>query len=112
MKEIKDKLELIIEKSNTDKPACKNCKSFCDGKCLFGCVNERNMSGYRFNNGRITSPEYSCSNFNVVYNLSESTVDVLRDMLKDIERVNEGKKNLELLLTDKITEDEFVYIMR
>ena len=112
MKELKDKIELIIEKSNIDKPACKNCKLFNNGTCLFGCINERNGVGYRFNNGRLTSPDYSCENFDVVYNLSESTVDVLKDMLKDIERVNEGKKNLELLLNGKITESDFVEIMR
>jgi hypothetical protein len=31
----------------------------------------------------------------------------LKDLLKAVERVDEGAKNLELLLTGKITEDEF-----
>ena len=35
------KLELIIEQSNTDAPACKNCCSYKNGGCSFGCMNER-----------------------------------------------------------------------
>ena len=49
MKDLKEKIELIIEQSASEKPKCKNCKSFSNGTCLFGCVNERN--GY-FNFGR------------------------------------------------------------
>ena len=112
MENLKNKIERIIEQSNCDKPACKNCKSFCDGKCMFGSVNERNGIKYRLNNGRITSPDYSCDNFDVIYNINESTVDILRDMIKDIERVNEGKLNLELFLNGKITENDFVDIMK
>lgn len=112
MEDFKNKIESIIEQSNCDKPACKNCKSFCNGSCMFGIVNERNGNRYRFNNGRLTSPDYSCDNFEVVYNLNENTVDVMKDIIKDIERVDEAKKNLELLLSGKITEDDFVDIMR
>ena len=28
MKDIKNKIQLIIEQSNVEKPACKNCKSY------------------------------------------------------------------------------------
>jgi hypothetical protein len=112
MEDLKDKLKLIIEKSNTDKPACKNCKSYLDGACIFGCVNERRMGTYKFSNKKLTTPDYSCNNFDAVYNFEESTVDVLRDLLHDIERVDEGKLNLELLLSGKINESEFVDIMK
>lgn len=112
MKELKDKIELIVEQSTSEKPMCKNCVSYCNGTCSFGCVNERNGNRYRFNNNRLTSPEYSCDNFNSVYKFNEDTVDVMNDILKDIERVNEAKKNLELLLSGKITEADFVDIMR
>lgn len=112
MKELKDKIELIIEQSTSEKPMCKNCTSFCNGTCTFGCVNERNKYGYRLNNNKLTSPEYSCNNFNSVYKFNEGTVDVLNDILKDIERVNEAKKNLELLISGKITESDFIDIMR
>ena len=56
---------------------------------------------------RITSPNYSCDNFDANYNLNEDTIDTLRDLLKSVKRVDEGVKNLELLLAGKITEDEF-----
>ena len=56
---------------------------------------------------RITSPNYSCDNFDANYNLNEDTIDTLRDLLKSVKRVDEGVKNLELLLSGKITEDEF-----
>ena len=36
--ELKNKIIDIIEKSNSDKPACKNCKSYCDGVCKSGIV--------------------------------------------------------------------------
>jgi hypothetical protein len=39
--------------------------------------------------------------------LNEDTIDTLKDLLKSVERVDEGVKNLELLLAGKITEDEF-----
>lgn len=112
MKDLKEKIELIIEQSTSEKPKCKNCKSFSNGTCLFGCVNERNRYGYRLNTGKLTSPDYSCSNFDGVYNFNENTVDVLNDIIKDIERVNEAKKNIDLLLNGKITESDFVDIMR
>ena len=112
MKELKDKISLIVEQSTCDKPACKNCKSYSDGTCIFSCVNERNSYGYRLNAGKRTTPEYSCSNFEPVYNMNESTIDVLNDIMADIERVNEAKKNLELLLSGKITEADFVELMK
>ena len=97
------KLELIIEQSNTDAPACKNCCSYKNGGCSFGCMNERL---------RITSPSYSCSNFSAKYNLSESTVDIIRDIKSDLERVNEGLMNIKLLLSGKIDEKDFNEMMR
>ena len=111
MKDIKNKIELIIEKS-TGKQACKNCLSYNDGTCTFGCVNERNGYAYNFSNKKITTPEYSCGNFSAVYSLNEDTLDALRDLLADIERVNEGAKNLDLLLSGKMTEADFVEIMK
>ena len=112
MKDLKNKIELIVEQSISDKPACKNCKRYQDGACTFGCVNERNVYGYRLGSRKLTTPDYSCSNFESVYKFNENTVDVLNDILKDIERVNEAKKNLTLLLDGKITESDFVDIMR
>lgn len=112
MKDLKDKVELIIEQSTLVKPTCKNCKSYINGTCTFGCVNERNIYGYRMNTGKLTTPDYSCSNFESTYSFNEDTVDVLNDVLKDIARVNEAKKNLELLLSGKITESDFVEIMK
>lgn len=112
MKDLKEKLKLIIEQSTTDKPACKNCKSYLNGMCNFSCMNERNTYGYKVGSPRHTTPEYSCSNFQSVYKVNEDVVDVLNDILKDIERVDEAKKNLELLLTGKLTESDFVDIMR
>lgn len=111
MNDIKNKIELIIEKS-TGKNVCKNCKSFNEGTCTFGCVNERNSYGYNLGSRKITTPEYSCGNFAPTYSLNENTLDTLRDLLADIERVNEGKKNLELMLSGKITEEDFVEIMK
>ena len=39
--------------------------------------------------------------------MNEDNIDTLRDLLKSVKRVDEGVKNLELLLAGKITEDEF-----
>lgn len=105
--EFKNKIIKIIEKANSDKPACKNCKSYNDGMCMFGCVNERNGIGYRLNNGRRTTEDYSCDNFDVVYNISENTKNTLNEIIKDIDRVNEDAINLELFLSGRINENEF-----
>ena len=105
--DIVNKINLIIEQSNVETPKCKNCVSHCDGACTFGCVNERSGGKYLFSQRKLTTPDYSCSNFKPVYNLSESTVDTLRDMVKDIEKVNEDIMNLELMLSGKINETEF-----
>ena len=56
---------------------------------------------------RLTSPNYSCDHFDANYALNEKTLDNLKDLLKAAERVDEGMKNLDLLLSGKITEDEF-----
>ena len=98
MENIKKKLSEIIEQASTVSPKCQYCQSYKSGGCSFGCVNER---------VRITSPDYSCENFNANYSLNEKTLDNLKDLLKAVERVDEGAKNLELLLSGKITEDEF-----
>ena len=108
MKELKDKIELIIERSSS-KEACKHCQHFNSGTCTFGCMNEGKLKG-AFQ--RITSPEYSCGNFSRVYSFNEDTLDALRDLLADIERINEGKKNLDLLLSGKISEEEFTESMK
>jgi hypothetical protein len=47
-----------------------------------------------------------------VYSLSENTVDALRDMVKDIEKVNEDIMNLELMLNGKINESEFTELVK
>lgn len=112
MKDLKNKIEVIIEQSISEKPACKNCKSFSKGMCTFGCMNERNTYGYKVGSMRMTTPEYSCSNFQSVYKFNESVVEVLNDILKDVERVNEAKKNIDLLLNGKLSESDFVDIMR
>lgn len=111
MKDLKEKIELILEQSSSSKPMCKNCVSYSNGTCTFGCVNERNGNRYRLNTGSITTPEYSCSNFKKEYDFSDNVLEVLGDVLKDIERVNEAKKNFSLLLDGKISESDFVDIM-
>lgn len=98
MENIKKELSQIIEQASCVTPKCQNCKSYKKGGCTFGCVNERM---------RITSPNYSCDNFDGVFTFNENTIDILKDLLKAAERVDEGMKNLELLLSGKITEDEF-----
>lgn len=110
--ELKNKIIDIIEKSNSDKPVCKNCKSYCDGVCKACVVNERNGNRYRINNGKMTTPDYSCNDFDVMYNLSEDTKETLINIIKDIDRVNESEKNLDLLLSGKLSEDDFNEILR
>ena len=70
------------------------------------------MGKYLFSQRKLTSPDYSCDNFKPVYSLSENTVDALRDMVKDIERVNEDIMNLELMLNGKINESDFVELVK
>ena len=111
-KDIINKINLIIEQSNVENPKCKNCVSHCDVACTFGCVNERSVGRYLFSQKKLTSPDYSCDNFKPVYSLSENTVDALRDMVKDIERVNEDIMNLELMLNGKINESDFVELVK
>jgi hypothetical protein len=110
--ELKERISNIIEKSNNDKPACKNCEKYVDGGCSLGCVNERNGHKYHFNNIKITTPDYACNCFRPVYNLSENTKDTLRNLIEDIDRVNESITNLDLLLDGKINEDEFNEILK
>lgn len=102
MKEIKEKLQSIIEHAGCDKPACKNCVSYKNGGCSFGCVNERM---------RLTAPNYSCDNFNCVYSLNENTLESLKALLKDVERIEEGVKNLDLFLDGKIDEKDLAEII-
>jgi thymidylate synthase ThyX len=83
LNELKEKINSIIEQSNTDKPACKNCKRYCDGTCL----NESHRV-------KVTTPDYFCGNFDVKYNISENTKDNLRVLLSDVERINEDVTNL------------------
>ena len=111
-KDIVNKINMIIEQSNCDSPKCKNCVNHCDGACTFGCVNERSVGKYLFSQRKLTSPDYSCDNFKPVYSLSENTVDTLKDMVKDIERVNEDIMNLEMMLNGKINESEFVDLVK
>lgn len=111
-KDIVNKINLIIEQSDSACPKCKNCISHCDGACTFGCVNERSGGRYIFSQKKLTSPEYSCNNFKPVYSLSENTVDTLRDMVKEIEKVNEDIMNLEMMLNGKINESEFVELVK
>ena len=111
-KDIANKINLIIEQSNSECPKCKNCVNHCDGACIFGCVNERSVGKYLFSQRKLTSPDYSCDNFRPVYNLSESTVDALRDMVRDIEKVNEDIMNLDLMLDGKINESEFTELVK
>lgn len=111
-KDIVNKINLIIEQSNVDNPKCKNCVSHCDGACTFGCVNERSVGKYLFSQKKLTSPDYSCDNFKPVYSLNENAVDALRDMVRDIEKVNEDIMNLELMLDGKIDENEFVELVK
>lgn len=98
MENIKKVLSEIIEQASCEDPKCQFCKSYKTGGCSWGCLNER---------VRLTSPNYSCEHFDKVYNLSEKTIDTLKDLLKNYERVDEGIKNLSLLLEGKITEEDF-----
>lgn len=102
MNDIKNKLQTIIEQAGCEKRACKNCVSYKNGGCSFGNVNER---------VKITSPNYFCDNFKCTYEFNENTISALKDLLKDVERVDEGIKNLELLLNGKINESEFVNLV-
>ena len=111
-KDILNKINLIIEQSNTESPKCKNCANHCDGACTFGCVNERSAGRYLFAQKKLTSPDYSCNNFKPVYSLNENTVEVLKDMVRDIEKVNEDIMNLGLMLDGKINESEFVDLVK
>ena len=111
-KDIVNKINLIIEQSNIECPKCKNCASHCDGACTFGCVNERSAGRYLFSQKKLTSPDYSCNNFKPVYNLNENTIETLRDMVKEIEKVNEDIMNLGLMLDGKINESEFVDLVK
>ena len=111
-KDIVNKINLIIEQSNSESPKCKNCINHCEGACTFGCVNERSGGRYIFSQKKLTSPDYSCDNFKPVYNLNENTVDTLRDMVKDIEKENEDIMNLEMMLNGKINESEFVELVK
>ena len=98
MENIKETLSAIIEQASCVSPKCQYCTSYRNGGCSFGCINER---------VRLTAANYSCDNFNARYSFNESTLEVLKDLLKDYERVDEGIKNLELLLAGKITEEDF-----
>lgn len=98
MENINKMLSEIIEQASCETPKCQYCKSYRTGGCSWGCLNER---------VRLTSPNYSCEHFDKVYNLSEKTIDVLKDLLKASERVDEGFKNLTLLFEGKITEEDF-----
>lgn len=108
--ELKNKINAIIEQSNTDKPACKNCKRYCDGTCLTDKVNEMNGNGY--NKVKMTTPNYFCSEFDVRYNISENTRESLNTLLKDLERVNEATMALDMLLAGKINENDFNEILK
>lgn len=98
MKNIKERLTEIIEQASCETPKCANCKSYNGNGCTFGYLNER---------VKMTTPNYSCDNFDGRYVFEEKTIDVLRDLLKVAERLDEGEKNLDLLLEGKITEKEF-----
>ena len=99
MENIKEKMSEIIEQAGCDTKKCQYCKSYKSGGCSYGCVNERL---------RITSPNYSCEHFDANYAFNEKTVEVMKDLLKNYERVDEGIKNLDLLLAGKISEEEFI----
>jgi hypothetical protein len=98
MENIKNKLSKIIEQAGCETPKCKNCKNYNGNGCTFGCLNER---------VRITSPNYSCKNFDGNYVFEEKTIDNLKDLLKIANRLDEGIKNLDLLLDGKISEKDF-----
>lgn len=98
MDNIREKLAEIIENASCDTPKCRNCKNYNGNGCTLGCLNEM---------VRITSPNYSCDNFTGRYVLCEETIDNLKMLLKMAERLDEGRRNLDLLLGGKITEKEF-----
>lgn len=98
--DIKKILTDIVENANNS-PACKDCTSYKNGGCSFGCLNEK---------VRVTSPNYSCDNFRSRYAYDEDTVAVLTDLFNDVKRVDEGLKNFELLIDGKISEKDFVDI--
>ena len=45
LNELKEKINNIIEQSNTDKPACKNCKRYCDVKYNISENTKDNLRG-------------------------------------------------------------------
>ena len=47
-----------------------------------------------------------------IYNLNENTIETLKDMVKDIKKVNEDIMNLGLMLDGKINENEFVDLVK
>lgn len=99
MENIVEKINYIIEcSSNTEHPVCKNCGSYCNNACTFKQVNEKR---------KITTPNYSCGNFHSTYAYNNKTIEALKCLLEDMQRVNEGTKNLALLLEGKITEQDF-----
>lgn len=108
---LKNKIESIIEHSDANTKVCRNCKSYSDGMCMFCKVNERIGGKYNFSNGKVTTPEYSCENFDSMYKISERTVETLINVIRDIDRVNEASKNIELLLSGKISEEDFNEIL-
>ena len=44
--------------------------------------------------------------------INERTIETLQDFISDIDRVNMGIKNIDLLLNNKIDENDFVDIMK
>ena len=47
-----------------------------------------------------------------MYNISEDTKETLNNIIKDIDRVNESEKNLNLFLSGKLSEDDFNEILK
>lgn len=90
--EIVKRLALIIEQSDVESPACRNCVTYKNGGCSYGCLNER---------VRITSPNYSCQNFHARYTLNEETLDSIRDLMDDIKRIMRVLPTLTFFLQER-----------
>lgn len=99
MDNVKTILERIVENAGGCVKACKHCTSYKEGCCTHGCLNERR---------RPTSPNFSCDCFNSEFEYDRETLSSMKSLLECLERVENGVKNLELLLDGKINQEEFV----
>ena len=93
MENIKEKLSEIIEQAGCDTKKCQYCKSYKNGGCSYGCLNER---------VRLTSPNYYCDHFDANYALNENTLDNLKDLLRQLKELMKVQRTLNSSLLGKL----------